>query len=79
MNMSTGDHSLKNIKHLLLLMLFPVFFASYSRAQEINFRGQASAWAVTNPAQATQLGLRYIPELQAGIYQENYFIDTDIF
>jgi hypothetical protein len=78
MNMSTGDHSLKNIKYLLLLMLFPLFLASYSRAQEINFRGQASAWAVTNPAQATQVGLRYIPELQAGIYQENYFIDTDI-
>ena len=61
-----------------LLVLELIFLVGISRAQEFTLGGQASAWLVTNPDRATQLGLRYIPELQAGIYEDNYFIDTDL-
>jgi len=71
------DHMIKT-EALMKLTIFTLFYITCSFAQEVNFSGQASVWAVTNPVQATQIGLRYIPELQAGLYQKNYLIDTDI-
>jgi hypothetical protein len=49
-----------------------------SPAQEIDLRGQVSGWAVTNPDQATQLGLRYIPDLMVGTYWDDYTLDSEI-
>jgi len=47
-------------------------------AAEFSFKGQVSSWIVTNPEEATQLGLRYIPDFLVGNYVGDYLIDTEI-
>lgn len=47
-------------------------------AQDFDLQGQLSGWAVTNPEKATQLGLRYIPDLMIGSYWGDYTLDSEI-
>ena len=47
-------------------------------AQDFDIRGQASGWIVTNPDAATQLGLRYIPNVFIEKTIGNYVLDSEI-
>jgi hypothetical protein len=63
---------------LIIMSLIFVLIPRNTNAQEFNLRGQASGWAITNPDKATQIGLRYIPDLMVGTYFGDYMIDTEI-
>ena len=63
---------------LIIMGLILVLITRNINAQEFDLRGQASGWGVTNPDKATQIGLRYIPDLMIGTSFGDYMIDTEI-
>ncbi|UCF63662.1 MAG: hypothetical protein JSW33_14040 [bacterium] len=64
--------------YLVVLVMIGIIKPHNSPAQEIDLGGQVSGWAVTNPDRATQLGLRYIPDLMMGKYWDDYTLDSEI-
>jgi len=77
--MVTDPNSFKSNRMMLIIMsLILILMLRNTNAQEFNLRGQASGWAITNPDKATQIGLRYIPDLMVGTYFGDYMIDTEI-
>lgn len=69
-------HYFRLINTITFLMLFSMLNHSY--AQEFDLRGQISGWGVTNPDVASQIGLRYIPDLIVGEYIGDYLLDAEI-
>jgi len=63
---------------LMVIVVIASIRPVVSIPQEVDLRGQLSGWAVTNPDRATQLGLRYIPDLIVNSYWKDYTIDADL-
>jgi hypothetical protein len=63
---------------LSLIMVTGILKPTISPAQEFDLHGQVSGWAATNPDKATQLGLRYIPDLMVATYWGDYILDSEI-
>lgn len=47
-------------------------------AAEFDIKGQASGWITSNPDMATQIGLRYIPDLMISTYTGENLVDGEI-
>jgi hypothetical protein len=63
---------------LIIFMIINLTHSNNTLGQEFDLRGQVSGWAITNPEQATQLGLRYIPDLMLGTYWDDYILDSEL-
>jgi hypothetical protein len=70
----------KFLRHIILCVIIGVILLrpKLTFAQNLDLHGQLSAWAVTNPDEATQIGLRYIPDLLVGTYWDDYLFDSEI-
>jgi hypothetical protein len=63
------------------IFFLPLIIFCYPRpihTAEIDVKGQASTWVVSNPDKATQVGLRYIPDLLLSTAFGDYLLDSEI-
>ena len=62
------------------ILIFLLYAAIGSKVTAANYdiKGQASGWITSNPDLATQIGLRYIPDLMVTTYTDDYLVDAEL-